>query len=90
MYRERVVEFAALALMAVAIAIISYAQNFCFRRICSAVCEERPMDMMLGWALGVMLGWALVVLIVSYAVVYRVRAQPANNRPAEPHRRRPF
>ena len=48
------------------------------------------MDMVLGWALVVMLGWVLVVLIVGYAFVYRVRAQPANNRPAGPRRRRPF
>lgn len=47
------------------------------------------MDVVLGWAL-VMLGWALVVLILGGVVIYGVRAEPANNRFAEPRRRRPF
>jgi hypothetical protein len=37
-----------------------------------------------------MLGWALVVLIVGCVVVYRVRAEAADDRLTESHRRRPF
>ena len=42
-----------------------------------------------GWV-NIMLGWALVVLIIGCVVVYGVRAAPANDRPTEPRRRRPF
>jgi len=43
---------------------------------------RHPMDMMLGWV--------LVVLVIGCVVVYGVRAETANDRPAEPRRRRPF
>ena len=50
--------------------------------LCGENWVRRPMN--------IMLGWALVVLIIGCAVAYSVRAAPANDRPAEPRRRRPF